>query len=99
MAKGAIAKKEILEKLKNTFEDSFMQDDKILRIPWTEGGEPLEIKVTLTAAKDIIGGGASGDFDWSDPPKSDTVEVTSAAAAPTQEEKENVANLLKQLGL
>lgn len=99
MAKGAIAKKEILEKLKNTFENSFMQDDKILRIPWTEGGEPLEIKVTLTAAKDILGGGANEDFDWSDSPKADPVEATPAAAAPTKEEKENVANLLKQLGL
>ena len=50
MAKGSASKEIIFARLLETFEGSFMQDDKILRIPCQENGETVEIKVTLTAA-------------------------------------------------
>ena len=76
MAKGSASKEIIFARLLETFEGSFMQDDKVLRIPMTEAGETVEIKVTLTAAKDVLGAGTSSnravsptaveEFDWSD---------------------------------
>ena len=58
MARGSQAKQEILETLKETFPNSFMEDAKILRIPWIENGETVEIKITMTAAKNLLGGSA-----------------------------------------
>ena len=103
MAKGAQAKQEIFNKILATFPDSFMQDDKILRIPYQEGNDVVEIKVTLTAAKDIIGAGAASaasqpkeEFNWS----AGASDVdTAAAAALTDEEKDNVKKMMEALGL
>lgn len=99
MAKGQICKQEILNKMLETFPGSFMQDDKILRIPMEEGGEPVEIKVTLTAAKDLLGGG--GSLDWSDSDvKKDAGTATSPLTTePTEEEKKNVQTMLERLGM
>jgi len=106
MAKGAQAKQEVFTKILDTFEGSFMQDDKILRIPCQENGETVEIKVTLTAAKDILGAGTSSnraagptaveEFDWSDNKSS----VEAAATADLSEiEKENIRKMMEALGL
>ena len=104
MAKGSQAKQEVFNKILATFPGSFMQDDKILRIPCQEGGEVVEIKVTLTAAKDILGAGASsvaaqdsGTFDWGGE-ESSTVEA--AATAPlSEEEKDHIKKMMEALGL
>lgn len=99
MAKGQIVKQEILNKMLEVFPGSFMQDDKILRIPVEEGGEPVEIKVTLTAAKDLLAGG--GSLDWSDSTdKKDAGTVASPLTTePTEEEKQNVQRMLEKLGM
>lgn len=99
MAKGQIVKQEILNKMLEVFPGSFMQDDKILRIPVEEGGEPVEIKVTLTAAKDLLAGG--GSLDWSDSTdKKDAGTVASPLTTePTKEEKQNVQRMLEKLGM
>ena len=103
-AKGTVEKQEIFNKLLEVFPGSFMQDDKILRIPMNSSGEPVEIKVTLTAAKDLLGAGAAqtdsktqGEFNWDDPAPS-SVE-TAAANSPSTEEKENIRKMMEALGL
>ena len=104
MAKGAIAKKEIFDKLLTVFPGSFMANEKTLRIPYEEEGAPLEIKVTLTAAKDIIGEVVKGDFDWSDEESKERGQrakvgvIEEILTEPTQEEKENVQRMLESLG-
>lgn len=105
MAKGAESKNVIFNKLLEVFPGSFMQDDKILRIPMQENGDTVEIKVTLTAAKDILGAAApaqatanAGEFNWDDAPAQSTVEAT-AAASLTEEEKERVKKMMEALGL
>ena len=104
MARGAQAKTEILAKLMATFEGSFMQDDKILRIPWKEGGDVVEIKVTLTAAKDVIGAGAAftsvkaEEFNWEDTPAKSSVEAA-AAQSLSEDEKERVKRMMAALGM
>ena len=103
MARGAQAKTEILAKLMATFEGSFMQDDKILRIPWKEGGDIVEIKVTLTAAKDVIGAGAAStsakaeEFNWEEPAQS---KIEAEVEKPlSEDEKERVKRMMAALGL
>ena len=110
MAKGAISKEFVFKKILETFEGSFMQDDKICRIPCIENGETVEIKVTLTAAKDIIGAGVSSnrpsgptaveEFDWSNNNISENKGVEAAAANDlSEQEKENIRKMMEALGL
>lgn len=94
-AKGTESKCIIFNKLKEIYPNSFWEDEgKILRIPMNEGGTPIEIKVTLTAAKNILGSGAveSAFPTASEPVIEKPVEMT-------EEEKENVATLLASLNL
>lgn len=98
MAKGAESKKIIFDKLLEVFPGAFMADEKTLRIPMTENGDPLEIKVTLTAAKDILGSGASasgGEMNFESSPS----PVAAAPTEPTEEEKKNIETLMESLGL
>ena len=66
--------------------------DKEIRIPFNENGEYLEIKVALTCAKEAVGGGNAA----SETPQ---VQESAALTPPTQEELDNVANLIAQLNL
>ena len=92
MAKGAQAKAEITETILKTFPNSFI-NDKAIRIPMKEDGADIQIKVTLTAAKDLIINGA-------EVPSEDalTIEAPKSAVV-SEEEKKNVSKLLASLGL
>lgn len=95
-ARGSESKEKVINKIKEVFPDVFIgSDGKTLRIPLVEGGEPIEIKVALTAAKDLEGGGniASGDNELA----SVTPKVAATVAEPTQEELDRVNSLLKKL--
>lgn len=98
--KGAIAKQQVSAKILEVFPGAFAYDKEI-RVPMIENGEEVQIKVTLTAAKVNVTNGADtampGDF-----PAPTTAPVTPAPSAPiepTAEERQNVANLLRKLGL
>lgn len=108
-AKGSILKQEITKKILEAFPGSFLYNDgKEIRINGSEAGVPLQIKVTLTAAKEAV--------------ENDNIVVTSSAGAPikvslegaseiktinpeekfptepTEEEKANLKMLLEGLG-
>lgn len=104
MAKGAIAKQEIGNKILECFEGAFYYNGgKELRIPWNENGVDVQIKIAMTCAKDNVSSTGevveksaaapqeTGDFMNFPAPKKRT-EVT-------EEEKQNVSDLLKALGL
>lgn len=69
-AKGTASKQIIFNKLKEVFPKAFMESDKIMRIPLEEDGTSIEIKVSLTAAKDLLGNvddspkAAAADFNF-----------------------------------
>ena len=98
-ARGSIAKEEITEKILKDFPNSFKYNKEI-RIPWRENGEEIQIKITLTAAKDIVAFGTA-NVGHSTPTDGDfpQVEEPTRTVEPTAAEKENVANLLKLLNL
>lgn len=102
MARGAEAKNTVAAKILATFDGSFSYDKEI-RIPIMENGELLQIKCVLTCAKaNVECGGDSaipGESDFPAPITQAPTPVNTQAVAPTAEEKQNVANLLKSLGL
>lgn len=95
MARGAVAKENITKQILNTFEGSFI-NEKEIRIPYVENGEEVEIKVTLTCAKDNIRGGAN---TTNEPISAWTTTEPAAPVQVTEEEKKNVKKLLEALNL
>ena len=93
--KGSIAKEEIIKRMMEVFEDSFM-NDKTLIIPMMENGEEVQIKLTLTASKTNI------------PHSNGKAEIPTTVAVgmpnpvevvePTEEEKQRVVDLINKLG-
>ena len=101
MARGAQAKAELTEKILEMFQGSFL-DDKTIRVPWTENGEQLELKITLTCAKDVIGsaGGGSAAASISAPKEASAFDNPEPVKVKiTESEAENIAKLLSALNL
>ena len=95
MAKGSESKDVIYKKLFEVFPNAFMEDAKIMRIPMKENGETIEIKVTLTAAKNILGGESMTEVAENE----ESIKVESNLTEPSEEEKQNVISLLERLGM
>lgn len=92
MAKGSASKEIIFAKMQEVFAGSFMADAKTLRIPMEEDGQIVEIKVTLTAAKDVLGSAPT-------PVKLDVAQGGGdTATAPSEEEKRRVESMIRALG-
>lgn len=104
--KGAILKQQIAKKVLETFSGAFLYNDgKEIRINGSEDGSPIQIKITMTAAKVAVE--PEGSI-----PKLKEVESTGidfsgdnvASSAqvpdePTEDEKERLALLLDKLGI
>lgn len=105
-ARGSIAKEEVMNKILATFPGAFKYE-KELRIPMMENGEELQIKITLTAAKNMVAAGGDtaipgATLATSPAPaqlKHDAVSHQYEPAEPSEEEKKNVVNLINLLGL
>ncbi len=93
MAKGSLSKTLIGTAILQVFPGSFIDSDqKTIRIPTSVEGEPLEIKITMTCAKDIVGCGQASS------------EMVIKQAAPqntemTDDEIKEVRDLVTRLGL
>ena len=96
MAKGSIAKEAITQKILDTFEGAFTYGGKEIRVPYDEDGNRVEIKVTLTCAKENVGGNSAFTVTESQPTQTAQASVP---AAPTEQEKANIADLMSRLGL
>ena len=107
MAKGAVAKENVIKTIAEAFGSNFIGEfDKKVYVYANDGGEMVQIAISLTCPKNPIQVDTTvttnaGDWDFSDNPKvNTTVAVASAAPAEiTEEEKENIANLMAKLGL
>lgn len=111
MAKGSQSKEIVFNKLLEVFEGSFMYNNgKELRISMEENGDIVQIKVTLTAAKDIIESDAAGvSFTtgaaaFPSPKKKSVIDngepsQVTKNVEPTDEEKHNIESLMAALGL
>lgn len=91
--KGQIAKDVITKCILKVFDGSFI-NDKEIRIPFMEGSDLCQIKVTLTCAKvNIEGGGTSSVANEAAP------AFTDADREITPEEVKAVRDLIEQLNL
>lgn len=92
MARGSLAKTLIGTGILQVFPGAFIDSDqKTIRIPTTCEGEPIEIKISMTAAKDIVGGQISKAIA-SKPAIPQNTEMT-------DEEVAEVRRLVESLGL
>lgn len=107
MAKGAVAKENVIKILAEAFGSNFIGEfDKKIYVYANDGGEMVQIAMSLTCPKNPIQVDTSvstdaGDWDFSDNPKVNaTVAVVNAGPAEiTEDEKSNIANLMAKLGL
>jgi hypothetical protein len=92
--KGSESKKIVTEKILEIFEGSFLYNGgKELRIPMIEDGQRVEIKIALTCAKTNVGGDGDSVESVGEVPAS-----APASTEPTEEEKQNIADLMSKLG-
>lgn len=94
MAKGASSKQKVIDKIMEMYPDAFIYG-KELRIPMEEDGMRVEIKVALTCAKTNVGGDGASEESQGEV----SAPVNVPAAAPTEQEKQNIADLMSRLGL
>ena len=107
MAKGSIAKESVIKKIAYEFGADFIGEyDKKIYVWANDGGERVQIAISLTCPKNPIEIAANvdtdgGDWDFSDDaPTNIKVAVANAAPAEiTAEEKANIADLMAKLGL
>lgn len=101
--KGAQAKQEVMQTILNTFGDkAFLYNDgKEIRVNWIEAGEPIQIKIALTASKVAVEQGGDTALPAATVSVSSTeVPVTSGTiTSPTNEEKATIEELMRKLGL
>ncbi|MCC8068783.1 MAG: hypothetical protein LIO71_03335 [Ruminococcus sp.] len=104
MAKGTQSKEIITQKILEVFPNSFLYNgNKEIRIPMVESGENIQIKINLVCAKENVINGAA-DAIPGEPVVTSNTATTSAFSetamnAPTEQEKQNVKDLLAKLGL
>ena len=104
MARGTIAKNNVINKIKQAFGADFIGEyDKKIYVWTQENGERIQIALSLTCPKvqvAVADAPATGDFNFEDDAPS-TV-VASSPFQPvdiTPEERERVNDLMKRLGL
>lgn len=104
MAKGTIAKQEVLKRIQTAFGSDFIGEfDKKVYVWANENGERIQIALSMTCPKVSVVANATvaviGDkMDFEAP----TVTTTATSFEPaeiTAEERENVAALMARLGL
>jgi hypothetical protein len=92
--RGQLSKDNITKAILQIFSGSFVEPSgKIIRIPTTCEGENIEIKIQLTAAKDIIGGGQTVVSS------TEAKEYTPQDRELTEAEIAEIKDLITELGL
>lgn len=102
MARGAEAKKVVIEKIQQAFGSDFIGEyDKKIYVWSNENGERLQIAIALTCPKNPVGTTSlDNKLDFTDT-KSNTVVAPTVSEPPevTQEEQDRIAALMEQFGL
>lgn len=104
MARGAIGKQNVINKIKQAFGADFIGEyDKKIYVYTQENGERIQIALSLTCPKvpvAISDNPTTGDFNFED--DAPNVVVAAGAFQPaeiTTEERERVNDLMRRLGL
>jgi hypothetical protein len=105
-AKGTIAKQKVAQKIAEIFGQDFVGEfDKKLYVWTEENGEQVQVAISMTCPKNPVGGEARKIDFKAETGNSLNFEDMSAAPVPPQsieiseEEKQNIADLMAKLGL
>ena len=106
-ARGSVAKEKVIKKLAQAFGNDFIgENDKKVFLWANDGGERVQIALTLTCPKTFIDAPNAaapsenlGDWDFRDEAPKPEAATKAEPAVITEQETENIANLLKKLGL
>lgn len=104
MAKGAVAKQAVINRIAEAFGTDFIGEvDKKVYVWASENGERVQIAMALTCPKTPVETADAGGGDWN---FEDAPAATGTVAAPTktaaeisETEKKNIADLMSRLGL
>ena len=102
-AKGALAKQEVINKIKEVFGADYIGESGGKHYLWAkDGGEKVQIAVSLTCPKNPIGtvdmsSAFGGGIDFEAEPV--LVQTKFEPAEITQQEKDTLADLMNRLGL
>lgn len=96
--KGTQAKQDATQKILNLFPNSFVYEKEI-RLPYEEDGETIQLKCVLTCAKTNVREDDNIAIPGEIKEENIFSEKQSKIIMPTQEEKDNVKNLLVSFGL
>ena len=104
MAKGQLAKQNVIDKIRSAFGTDFIGEyDKKIYVWANDGGESVQIAISLTCPKApvmVADAPVVGDFNFEDDAPNTVVAATAFQPAEiTQEEKDTVAKLMADLGL
>ena len=106
MAKGAVAKTNVINKIAMAFGNDFIGEvDKKVYVWADDGGEKVQIALALTYPKTQVAAPGGSSFvdhsDWSfeDDAPATTMAQASAKAEVTDEEKARIADMMARLGL
>lgn len=91
MAKGANEKKIVYDKIMEIFDGAFSPDGKIIRVPIDAGEGVVEVKVSLVAAKDVLGGGNASTVS-----RDEVAAFDINSSTPTAEEIDKVKDLMSR---
>lgn len=93
--KGALAKEQVTTIIKNAFGQNFLGElDKKLYVLADDGGEKVQIAISLTCPKSEVSFGVSISQTIND-----TTEAYTTMAEVTEQETATLTELLKKLGL
>ena len=101
-AKGAEAKKLVIDKIKEAFGSDFIGEyDKKVYVWSKENGGKVQIAISLTCPKNPVGvTNLDNKLDFTGSNKNTVVAPEKFEPAEiTQEEKDNIASLMEQFGL
>lgn len=98
-SRGSYLKQEITKKILEYFPGSFLYNDgKEIRINGKENGENLQIKVTLTCSKTVVGAAAEEQDSIKSNPQ-ENLTTTQVLTEPSDEEKKRLQILLNSLNI
>ena len=97
MAKGQKSKEAVIEKILSNFEGAFLYNgNKEIRIPRTDDGEIVQIKIVITCEKDNVAAGADETIPGAEVVVTETAseEHIEPSALKVSEEEKNKAKAL-----
>ena len=106
MAKGAVAKTNVISKIASAFGDDYIGEvDKKVYVWADDGGERVQIAIAMTCPKNPVEAPGvavtisdnSEGHNWDEPAASPAVSTVRAEV--TEEEKQRIADMMAKFGL